>query len=377
MDPFEREHLDELLQADNGVRATIFMPTHRSGKETRQNPIRLRNLIAEAAQQLDNYEKGSDEILAGVRDLIDDNDFWQHQADGLAIFAGPDGLASYRLPISFEEKVVVGKRFHIKPLLPLISGESRFFVLAVSQNETRMFVGSRQHMKILELESVPESLASALAYDDPEKQLQWHTGSPGGDAAVFHGHGGNEDDKEDILRYFRQIDKGLSEVLRGERAPLILAAVDYEYSIYREANSYPNLLDEHISGNPERLRPNELHERAWAVVEPIVEKEQQKAMSAGVEAIAKGAGTTDISDAVRAAIQGRVDTMFVERTASIWGRLEPDGEQVIIVDSQGPKTEDLSDLAAAHTLRNGGKVYALDDRSSIPGDGALAAILRS
>ena len=60
---------------------------------------------------------------------------------------------------------------------------------------------------------MPKSLAEALQFDDPEQQLQYHTGAPHGvgrQAAVYHGQGGaKETAKEDILEYFRQIDQGL------------------------------------------------------------------------------------------------------------------------------------------------------------------------
>jgi len=45
----------------------------------------------------------------------------------------------------------------------------------------------------VELEDVPQSIAEALRYDDPEKSLQFHTGTSGGGngerAAMFHGQG--------------------------------------------------------------------------------------------------------------------------------------------------------------------------------------------
>jgi hypothetical protein len=39
--------------------------------------------------------------------------------------------------------VIVSERFHVKPLLPLLSGDGRFYVLALSQNEIRLLQGTR------------------------------------------------------------------------------------------------------------------------------------------------------------------------------------------------------------------------------------------
>ena len=112
---------------------------------------------------------------------------------------------------------------------------------------------TRFHAREVALPQVPKSLAEALQFDDPEQQLQFHTGAPRGDGrqtAVFHGQGGaKENAKDDILEYFRQIDQGLHPVLRDERAPLVLAGVDYLHPIYRQANTYPHLLDQGLTGN--------------------------------------------------------------------------------------------------------------------------------
>jgi hypothetical protein len=50
------------------------------------------------------------------------------------------------------------------------------------------------------LEDVPTSIAEALKYDDPEKNLQFHTGTTGGGggerSAMFHGQGAGNDEQE-------------------------------------------------------------------------------------------------------------------------------------------------------------------------------------
>jgi hypothetical protein len=72
-------------------------------------------------------------------------------------------------------------------------------------------------------------------------------------------HGDEVDSKENIKRYFRRIDKGLHELVRDERVPLVLAGVDYLHPIYKKVNSYPHLMEAGVGGNPERLSAKELH----------------------------------------------------------------------------------------------------------------------
>ena len=162
-----KDELKELLRY-KGKCVSIYMPTHRAGAETQQDPIRLKNLLREAEAALIRTGLRSSrarELLEPAQELVEDHEFWQHQSDGLAIFLSPGLFRSYRLPLEFEESVFVAERFHVKPLLPLLTGDGRFYVLALSQNEVRLLQGTRFNVGEVDLEDVPRSLAEALSYE--------------------------------------------------------------------------------------------------------------------------------------------------------------------------------------------------------------------
>ncbi len=247
----------QTLAQENSTCVSIYMPAEKAGAETRQNPIRFKNLIREAEEKIAHLSESTSELndaLADANAYIDNYDFWQHQDYGLAFFIGRDGVKYYRLPHSFEESVEVSDRFYLKPLLPVLTNDNKFYLLALSQNEVRFFLGSHYNIKEIMLpEGVPASLAEALKYDDLEQQLQYHSGGTGNNP-IYHGHGaGTIDNKDEIKRFFDQIDNGLTSVLQAEKTPLILAGVEYLLPIYHQANSYGSLLESGIIGNPEFL----------------------------------------------------------------------------------------------------------------------------
>ena len=82
-------------------------------------------------------------MLEPASKLLQDSHFWQHQSDGLAIFLSSNRARRYRLPLNFAELVVVADHFHISPLLPLFTGDGQFYILALSQNEVRLLLGTR------------------------------------------------------------------------------------------------------------------------------------------------------------------------------------------------------------------------------------------
>lgn len=381
MKSFTHEDLEFLATDRAGWCITMLMPTHRAGRDTQQDPITLKNLLGEAEAALVSAgvrAPTARTLLEPAQRLLEEGLFWRHQADGLALFLAADVFRYYRVPIRLDPLAIVGPRFHLKPLLRLFTGNGRFFVLALSQNAVRVLEGTRYGIDALEPDDLPHSLAEALPFEDPERQLQFHTGAPqagGQRAAIFHGHGaGAEVEKDRLLRYFRAIDAGLRDLLRDERAPLVLAAVDYLHSIYREASTYTHLVTGQVLGNPEALTPEELQRRAWTAVEPRFLEALQDAAAAYRRLAGTGRTSTDVAETVRAAREGRVATLFVA-AAEVWGTVDPATGQVRVSPQRAPGDEDLVDHAAIQSLLKRGTVFALES-AEMPVDAPLAAVFR-
>lgn len=222
MDLFTHDDLKTLLARHGAPCLSIFQPTRRGGGE--EDPIRWKAHLAEAETMLAAAGVGASEIkkmLAPARRLLEDDSFWKHQCDGLAFFLAPRFQRLYRLPLAFENLVVVGDRFHVTPVLPLLSGNGRFYVLALSQHGVRLLQGTRDRVSEVDLKGVPRSLAEALLIHEAKEPFSFHgrragegAGSWGG---IFHGHGvGIDDSKDELLHYFQKIDRGLHPVLRDE-----------------------------------------------------------------------------------------------------------------------------------------------------------------
>ncbi|MBD6614847.1 hypothetical protein FNW02_02985 [Komarekiella sp. 'clone 1'] len=382
MNLFSIDELAILTAETNTNCVSIYMPTYKMSTETLQNPIRFKNLIRDAEEKL--IENGlrpqeARDLLLPAQELNEYN-FWQYQSDGLAVFISKNFFSYYTVPIDFQELVVVTERFHLKPLMSLFTGDGQFYILALSQNLVRLFQATRFSIREIELEDVPTSIAEALRYDDPEKNLQFHTGTPQGGsgdrAAIFHGHGaGNDDEKQNILRYFRKVNDGLQELFKNQKSPLILAGVDYLLPIYRQANSYSYLVDEGITGNPDQLKAEELHTQAWQIVQPYFEEEQNEAIAYYQANLGTGKTANSIKEIVPAAYYQRVESLFVPVGQQKWGMFNPDTSSVQVHSEQKAGDEDLMDFAALHTLLNGGTVYAVEPEQ-VPGDASLAAVLR-
>ena len=387
MDVLKHSNLEQLMEISREWCVSIYMPTHKLGREQQQDPIRLNNLLTRAREKLLKYGLRKPEVqtlLRPAEDLLTNwEDFWQHQSDGLAIFLSDGFFKVLRLPLKFEELVVISRTFHLKPLLPLFSKDGKFYILAVSMNEIRLFLGTKDTINQIDLDGVPTNMQEALWMDDPEKFKGFHTSasspSRGGERrAIFHGHGTESaDNKTNLLRYFNYLDAGLNDMLEEKQIPMVLAGVDYLLPIYKEANTYPGLLDEGLEGNQEVLSAEELRDSAWRLVKPIFDENQKNDLSRFEQFHGQQneLASADLKTVLKAAHFGQVETLFVPVGVQKWGRYDPQQNDVTWDKKDKPENEDLLDYAAMQTIINSGKVYAVQPEK-IPGDGELAAILR-
>lgn len=382
------DELKTLVENPKSPCISIYMPTQKAGPEVRQNPIRFKNLIREAEERLDAIGIRHTEAVDFLKSAheLDTVEFWENQDQGLGIFISPDVFRYYQLPMEFQELVVVSDQFHLKPLLHLINNDGRFYILALSQKDVRFFEATRYSVKQVEVENLPKSLDEALQYDDTAREGQFRIATSKGGTSnsatqpgAFHGQGSPDRDKhqESILQFCHAVDQALYEKIKNQKAPLVVAAVDYLHPIYQEANTYTHLVEEGITGNPENLKPEELHDEAMQIVEPLFHKKEQEAIERYLELAGADTGkaSNNIKEIIPAAYFQRIDSLFVPVGRQMWGDFDPDTMSVDLHPEPEPDDEDLLDFAAIHTLLNGGTVYAVEPEQ-VPEQAPAAAIFR-
>jgi hypothetical protein len=367
---------------------SLYMPTQKAGAEIRQNPIRFKNLIREAEEQLDALGIRHTEAVNFLESAmeLDRGDFWEHQDEGLVVFIAENLFRYYCLPRDCSELVVVGQQFHVKPLLHLINNDGNFYVLALSQKNVKFFAGTGYSFNEVPVENMPQNLEATLLEDVLQKGVQHRiTKSKGGTSnpfqhpGSFHGQGSPDQDRHlaDILQFCYAVDTVLHEKLREEKAPLVLAGVEYLFPIYQQANTYPHLLAESINGNPETITSEQLHDEAWRIVSPSFQENKR----AGIELYERlvgedtGRATNNIKEIIPAAYYHRVDTLFVSVSEQKWGKFDSENTIVELHTEPEPDDEDMLDFAAVHTLLNGGIVYTLESQD-MPNGSTVAAIFR-
>ncbi|MCA1747834.1 MAG: hypothetical protein LC655_09070, partial [Bacteroidales bacterium] len=198
-----------------------------------------------------------------------------------------------------------------------------------------------------------------VGYDFEQKSLQHRSGQDGESGAMFHGHGAGKDDKGiEKEKFFRAVDEGVMKVLNDEKAPLLLACVDEYYPVYKKVTKYENLFETHISGNPDESEPLQLHEEGWLLVEDHFMQERKQKVKLLQDESAGAKASADIREIIPAAVDGRIDTLFIEEGKDLFGIYDLQKREVELAEPDDRLYHaSLYNLAAVQTLIKGGRVF--------------------
>jgi hypothetical protein len=386
MEMFAVQDFRRLAELTDAWCMSLLMPTHPSGHETKQDPIRFKNLLTQAEERLTTNGHRPPDVrqrLKSLRRLTDDASFWAHQREGLAAFCLPEETLVYGVPFRLPERVVFGQHPYILPLIPVVSEDIRFHVLAVSPKQVRLLEGTRYSAQELELPGWPEDLQQLTAYIEEEPQLQFHTKAApdvgeGARTAMFHGHAGGDDSsvrKQRLLEYSRLVDERVQKAVGGDRAPLVLACDERLAAIYRDASDHARVVQQPIAGNPDTRKPAELCSDAWELVAPEVAEAREAAVSRYYQAMANRRAVGHLDAVLPAAHEGRIDTLLVAAGTELWGRYDLELQRLDIHDEPAAEDVELLNLATVLACRQGATIYLLP-QDRMPEQQQAVAMLR-
>ena len=385
MDLFNREELRRLAEQEDDPCISLYMPTQRYESEWRQNTTRFKNLLTDARDQLreQDYREGVvDEILSSARQRLEEPGFWRGMSDGLAVFITPDHTEFLRLPLSFDQVAIVGSRFHLKPLFPIIAANNRYYLLSLDPSGVRLYQGTHHALSEVWSTNTPSRVTRALNNDgrtaDSAGEVQPTNGRPEGEEATEEQQEVLEDPEVVLREFLEELEPQIGDVIADEKVPLVLAGHANFLDMYRSVNGYATVVDEDITWNaPEPPSVDDLHEKGWGLVAPVFEKEQQDEVERFEQLYYQNEdlASEDFHEIIPACAYGRVDTLFVPIGEYRWGRFFPDTNTVEVRESREPGDGDLFDYAAVRAYLNGGVVHVLR-ASNMPGGRSIAATFR-
>jgi hypothetical protein len=379
------EKAQSLLEPNAGPWLSLYMPV-----DPTRNRIQLRNLLGQLrdeAPYVGMSEADVDPLLAPAEDLLRESMRSDEESKGIALFLTPDAERSTLLPLPFAPSLVaqVDEQPWLRPLWRGIEPDGHFYVLSLWSGGAKLHRASRYQIDVIPPSGPPNSLNAILRADvHIESELNWPTPAANADAdarrrpVIYK----NQDDirqkdyvEDGLLRFFRRLDDRARPLLGEESGstPLVLAGPEELRRLYHNANSYHHLLEEGVE-DPIRIQGTaDLHRRAWEIVEPRFDQPRADALDqfhASPERTAANPGSV-----LLAAVEGRIDTLFVAEDPVVWGTFDADAHSVQVHAERQAGDSEFLNAATARTLQTGGTVY-VTDAAGVPNEPPAAALLR-
>jgi hypothetical protein len=351
MDPLSFATIDLLAQTNPGPCVSMFVPLQRGKFDEAAARLELKNLISFARTAMEGQMRrpAVDELLAPAEALLTSASDWSGLEHGFGLFLSPTKSISVRLPVAPEPLVMIGDRFNLLPILPMVSPDYEFHLLALSRNEIKVYRGSRYSFEVLDVPDLPDSLEDALWYER-HQNIQISA---------------KDELKEYFDRFSLVLDRVLVPALGPAGLPLILAGVEREVSSFREASQHPNILQEMLIGNPFEIPLPSLHRCAWDIVRTDREAKEEAVLVNRFDELANTSRRSiDESEIFDAAKEGRVDVLLLPRPS----QMQNTPREVGGVDG-------FLNTVAVETLTSGGTVRCVP-AAVLPSDTVAAAIFR-
>jgi hypothetical protein len=341
---------------------TITLPAHRTSPDNRQDPIRLKNLVTEATNRLlnDFSKRDVDDVLKKL-DALSSNIDHEQNLDGLALFVSPDVARAERLPFELKERVVVGDSFYTRDLVFAMNRTPRYWVLALSEQPTRLFEAARDDLIEMTAGGFPMT----------------HNG-PGGATNLPGGPGINPSSQQDRFheQFFRAVDAAFDKANKEDPLPLAVVGVDRYLSFFKDVATRNDVVAE-IKGNYDHLGPHDLGRLVWPEVKEALAQRRAGVFNELSAAIGARRISSTAGEVWRYAHEGRGALLLVEEGYHPPARLSDDGMNILISDNPADLDvmDDATDIIVEEVLMKGGRVVFVPD-GSLSEHNRIALILR-
>lgn len=342
---------------------TITLPTHRTSPDNKQDPIRVKNLVTEATNRLlgEFQRREVEPLLSRLEALVNDIDY-RYTLDGLALFVNRDIGRRFILPFTLPERVVVDETFWTRGLVFALNRTPRYWVLALSEQPTRLFEGVREHLQEITDEGFPMT----------------HTG-PGGERGLPNDPAINRSAYRDERhrQFFRQVSAALTSFMSDDPLPLALVGVDRYLAFFREVSPHAGAVVTTLTGNHDKTPAHDLGKLVWPLVEQNLAIRRAEALKELNAAVGAQKYASTLGEAWRFTHEGRVDALLVEEDYHQAVRVADDGMTLTPVDDPTLPgvIEDAVDEIIAMVLDKGGRVVFVDN-GALPQHQRIATILR-
>jgi hypothetical protein len=338
-----RSDLRQLQAVNEYPSVSILLPTHRTSPDNKQDLVTetKNRLLGEfSAREMQPLFTKLDGLVEGVD--------YEHLLDGLALYVNKDTARAFTLPFTVIERVVVDPTFATRDLVFTLNRTPRYYVLALSEKDSRLFEGFGASVEELRGGGFP-----------------MRHGGPGGASNLPGGPGVNPSAVRDQAHrdFFRTVDEKFGAFQAEEKLPLVAAGVDRYLAFYREVSRSPDDIAGTVEGNYDHATEHEIAQLVWPVMQGYLARRRTDALMRLADAVGAQRSSSTIGEVWRMAKEGRGDTLLVEQNFHYPATVDETGMILSPAeDAAAPGViDDAVDEVIEEVMAKGGSVVFVDD----------------
>lgn len=294
----------------SGPKISIYMPTHRTQPDNKQDAILFKNLLQQSKDQLaESYPRRVWlSMVEQLEQLQKDSDFWNKRTEGLAVLLDESGLEVFELSHSPQQRLVVDEHFYLIPLMRHQGEHEAAYLIDLSKDRITFYRIEGEQAIMIEPEQIKTSFPEM--FDDFDADSQVNFGSYKGGQVAYHGHRSkSEEQQKDREKYFRYLDQRLPEVVGN--APVIVAGVTENVTEFRKLAKSDNYLEQTIDKPFDSMDHEQQQEAIRNILTPHSKKILQKALARYDHAEAHGKASQGFDAIFNQSQAGQIDTLYL------------------------------------------------------------------
>lgn len=326
---------------------SVLLPTHRTSPDNKRDPIVLKNLLTEAVNRLEERlgKRDAEPLVQRLEQEAAAVDF-RHTLDGLAIFVSADHASTQIIAEPLPARVVLDATFATRDLVFALNRSPRYWVLALSEQPSRLYEGTRETLVEVRGEGFPME----------------HTG-PGGGTALPKLIDKSKFEDEHHQQFFRRVDQALEAFTKDDPLPVVVVGVERWKSHFREVTRHRDLLTS-VRGSHDATPPFELAKLVWPAVRDALSERRAGAFDVLGAAVGAQRSASGLPQVWRKAVEGRVERLLVEEGYRAPARLDADGALHLVDDAEAEADgvlPDAIDEVIERVMATQGTVTFVDD----------------
>ena len=354
----DRNTLRDFAAWSDGPIVSIFLPC--DPKRAEPDPAALKSAAQWAEESLVT-DHGLDRAAAAaiLAPLVGAALVPATPSRGAAWFLAPGRAMCIAVPGDIGPAVQIGAAPDTLRLLPFLSGEPTYYILALSQHRVRVFRANRFDIEPVNVADMPKGIEDDLWYVQRETSFNRHG------SGAMHAAGATPDDTKDMVhQYMHHVDRALAPVLAESHAPLVVVGIGYEAAMFINESHYRHIVETPVVGNADSLDVATIHARSWEIVDALPGA-AEAATARAQDLAGTGRAVTDPGEIATAAANGAVEQFLVARSLT-------EGSPV-----QGRLDDERACYATAlnAAVATGATAFVVDD-ADLPAGAMAAAVLR-